>query len=102
MTSLPLFNCLLEHNINVLFWQIKINHLHVLWLEGATLKQYMYCTSIYAAKLPLSVVRQLYFRLKNKVFAKARFGVVYSAQELEKILKEVFGDMTMDQVYKPK
>ena len=54
------------------------------------------------AKLPLSQVRQLYFRLKNKVFAKARFGVVYSADELEKILREVFGDMTMDQVLQPK
>ena len=56
----------------------------------------------YGAELPLSKVRQLYFRLKPKVFAKARFGVVYSAQELEKILKEVFGNIRMDQVQKPK
>ena len=48
------------------------------------------------------MVRQLYFRLKNKVFAKARLGVVYSAQELEKILTEMFGDMTMGQVHRPK
>ena len=55
-----------------------------------------------AAKLSLWEVRQLYFKLKNKVFAKARFGVVYSSQELEKILREIFGHMTMDQVRRPK
>lgn len=54
------------------------------------------------AKLPLTKIRQLYFKLKNKVFANARFGVVYSTQELERILYDTFGDITMDQVQKPK
>jgi predicted acylesterase/phospholipase RssA len=71
------------------------------WIVGTSTGGIIALALVYA-KLPLSRVRQLYFRLKNKVFANARFGVVYSAQELEKILREVFGDMTMDQVLQPK
>ena len=54
------------------------------------------------AKLPLTKVRQMYFKLKNTVFAKARFGVVYSARELEKILVDSFGEIRLPQVTKPK
>ena len=40
--------------------------------------------------------------MKNRVFAKARFGVVFSAQAMEEILKEMLGDIRMFDVQKPK
>ena len=57
---------------------------------------------ISAVRLPLTEVKQLYFKIKNRVLAKSRFGVVYNAQEQEKIFKEVFGEMRMSQVHRPK
>ena len=60
------------------------------------------CVYTSAVGLPLSEVRQLYFKIKDRVLTKGRFGLAYSSQEMEKILKDVFGDMKMDQVHRPK
>ena len=57
---------------------------------------------ISTARLPLTGVKQLAFKIKNRVLAKSRFRMVYNAQEQEKILKEVFGEMRMNQVHRPK
>lgn len=55
------------------------------------------------AKKSLSELRQLYFKLKDKVFGNDRFGFAYDTETLEKILKEQFGTtMTLDSVTTPK
>ena len=36
-------------------------------------------------------LRQFYFRMKEKVFGSDRFGFGYSTDNLEELLKEVFG-----------
>jgi len=57
---------------------------------------------LYAAKKSLQEIRQAYFKVKNRVFAKARFGLVFSAEAMEEILKEMLGDIRMFDVKKPK
>ena len=46
---------------------------------------------IYVAKKSLSELRQLYFKMKDRVFSKGHFGMDYSTTELECILKEELG-----------
>ena len=48
-------------------------------------------------------LHQLYFELKDRVFKKPSFGVMCNTEELERILKEKFGEeMRMDDRDKPK
>ena len=50
-----------------------------------------------SAKKSLWEIRQLYYRLKDDVFASPRLGMAYNTSALEKLLVELFGtDMTME------
>ncbi len=49
-----------------------------------------YCT----AKKSLSELRQLYFKMKDKVFGTVRFGVAYNTEALEQLLKDELGSST--------
>ena len=53
-------------------------------------------------KKTLRELRQLYFRLKDDVFGKGRFGMAYNTNKLEEILKHEFGDMKMSDVNYPR
>ena len=44
-----------------------------------------------AAKKNLSELRQLYFKLKDRVFSEGRLGLAYNTASLEKVLQEEFG-----------
>lgn len=44
-----------------------------------------------AAKKTLTELRQLYFQLKEQIFAHDRYGFAYNTAALEEILKEAFG-----------
>jgi predicted acylesterase/phospholipase RssA len=46
------------------------------------------------AKKSLREIRQLYFRLKDEVFASDRFGIACNTSALEKLLVELFGTET--------
>ena len=86
----------------------------LLWLTPFNTHNYSHLTTIFSfcfslniwllctAKKSLQEIRQAYFKVKNRVFAKARFGVVFSAQAMEEILKEMLGDIRMFDVQKPK
>lgn len=53
--------------------------------------------SIVLAKKSLIEIRQLYYKLKDDVFASPRFGVAYNTSALNEILKNLFGtEMTME------
>ena len=56
-----------------------------------------------AAKKSLSDLRQLYFRLKDEVFANPRGGFAYNTKALQKILQEILGtEKCMCDVTQPK
>lgn len=58
---------------------------------------------LFLAKKSLSRLRQLYFRLKDRVFSEGRLGFAYNTASLEKILKEEFGtDALLSDVKHPK
>lgn len=62
-----------------------------------------FSTLFYSAKKSLFELRQLYFRMKDEVFAHDRLGFAYNTDALETILKEEFGThMTMADVQSPK
>ena len=49
------------------------------------------------AKKSLQEIRQLYYRLKDDVFASPRFGMAYNTSALEELLVDLFGtEMTME------
>lgn len=50
----------------------------------------MMISYVYTAKKSLVQLRQLYFRMKDEVFAKVKGAVSFNTPALEKILKEVF------------
>ncbi len=53
--------------------------------------------------MSLNDIRQLYLKIRNKVFAKPRMGFAYSSETLEQLLKETFGpNMVMSDVNHPK
>ena len=55
------------------------------------------------AKKSLQELRQLYFKLKDQVFARDRMGFAYNTDALESILKEEFGeDMVMSDCQFPR
>ena len=55
------------------------------------------------AKKSLSQLRQLYFKMKDKVFGSDRFGFAYNTEALEKLLKDEFGSsMKLSDVDFPK
>ena len=72
--------------------------------------KYLFCTDqrlnlhvrtlqfvLYTAKKSLKELRQLYYRLKDDVFASPRFGISYNTEALEKLLIDVFGtEMTLE------
>lgn len=50
-----------------------------------------------SAKKSLWEIRQLYYRLKDDVFANPRFGMAYNTSALKKLLVDLFGtEMTME------
>ena len=46
----------------------------------------------FTAKKSLAEIRQLYFKLKDKVFAHDRMGFAYDTDAFESIVKEEFGE----------
>lgn len=64
---------------------------------------HLLCYLLLAAKKSLAELRQLYFRMKEKVFGSDRFGFAYNTENLEELLKDVFGTtMTMADEELPK
>ena len=64
---------------------------------------HLYPLFIHAAKKNLSELRQLYFKLKDRVFSEGRLGLAYSTASLEKVLQEEFGtEARMSDVRHPK
>ena len=62
-----------------------------------------YSYFILSAKKSLAQLRQLYFKMKDKVFGNDRFGFGYDTEALEQILKDEFGStMTLSDVDFPK
>lgn len=62
-----------------------------------------YVHSLTIAKKSLQEIRQVYFKLRNRVFAKTRMGVSFDTQQLEELLQQTFGTkMTMSDVTHPK
>ena len=58
---------------------------------------------LYVANKSLSELRQLYFKIKDRVFGSDRFGFAYNTEALEHLLKDEFGtSMRMDSVTTPK
>jgi hypothetical protein len=57
----------------------------------------------YKGKKSLSELRQIYFKLKEEIFAKSGFGIGYNTEALEKILKSSFDSkMKMSDIKEPK
>lgn len=57
----------------------------------------------FTAKRSLAQLRQLYFKMKDKVFGTDRLGFAYNTQALELLLKEEFGTtMIMTDIEFPK
>ena len=54
------------------------------------------------AKRSLAQLRQLYFKMKDKVFKNDRLGFAYNTEALENILQEEFGEVKMNDVEFPK
>lgn len=55
------------------------------------------------AKKTLPELRQLYFKLKEQIFASPRFGFAYNTEALESLLKETLGsEIRMCDVKEPK
>ena len=50
---------------------------------------------LHAAKRSLAQMRQLYFKMKDKVFKNERLGFSYNTDALEAILQEEFGELKM-------
>ena len=49
----------------------------------------------FTAKKSLAEIRQMYFKLKDEVFARDRMGFAYNTDALESILKEGLGEDTL-------
>ncbi len=59
--------------------------------------------SIVAAGKTLSEMRQIYFRVKDEIYAHPRAGFAFNTKGLERILLEVLGDTScMNDVKTPK
>ena len=59
--------------------------------------------SLVLAKKTLPEMRQLYFKLKEQIFASPRFGFAYNTEALESLLKETLGsEIRMCDVREPK
>ena len=55
------------------------------------------------AKKNLSEMRQLYLKLRERVFSAGRLGMGYNTESFEKVLKEAFGtEALMSDVTHPK
>ena len=60
-------------------------------------------TPFLAAKMSLKEIRQLYFKLKEEVFANPNFGIGFNTDALERLLLELPGaKMRMSEVRSPK
>eukprot|EP00731_Ephydatia_muelleri_P031640 Em0023g147a len=71
------------------------------WIVGTSTGGILALAIVYAKK-SLKELRQLYFRLREKVFANPR-GMNYDTEALEELLKENFGTtMCMNDVHHPK
>lgn len=58
---------------------------------------------LHTANKSLAELRQLYFKMKDRVFGSDRFGFAYNTEALEKLLKEEFGtSMRLGSVTTPK
>ena len=54
------------------------------------------------AKMTCNQLQQLYFEMKERVFKNSIFGLGCNTGELEKLLRDRFGDMKMSAVHTPK
>ena len=65
----------------------KLMHYFLFPLAGKTVKE----------------LRQLFFRMKDEVFANPKFGVVFNSEALEKMLKDAIGPTKrMSEIKHPK
>ena len=62
----------------------------------------MFSHAFFAAKMSLEQLRQLFYRMKDPVFGRHLFSVKSCTMKLAKILKKIFGKMTMDEVKHPR
>ena len=63
---------------------------------------YAYTVTGYLGKKTLSELRQMYFKMKEDIFAKSGFEIGYNTNALEKILKQTFdSDMKMSDMKEP-
>lgn len=62
-----------------------------------SLLSFVPCYFPFSAKKTLKEIRQLYYRLKDDVFASPRFGISYNTEALERLLIDIFGkEMTLE------
>ena len=54
-----------------------------------------YITYTLTAKKNLSELRQLYFKLRDRVFSASRMGIGYNTESFEQVLKEEFGTVAL-------
>lgn len=65
--------------------------------QNISLLPLIHCYSLFSAKKTLKEIRQLYYRLKDDVFASPRFGLSYNTKALERLLIDIFGtEMTLE------
>jgi calcium-independent phospholipase A2 len=60
------------------------------WIVGTSTGGILALGLVYAKK-ELSELRQLYFKLRDRVFSAGRMGMGYNTESFEKVLKEEFG-----------
>jgi calcium-independent phospholipase A2 len=72
------------------------------WIIGTSTGGIVALGLVYGKK-SLSELRQIYFKLKEEIFAKSGFGIGYNTEALEKILKSSFDSkMKMSDIKEPK
>lgn len=72
------------------------------WIVGTSTGGIVALALVYANK-SLAELRQLYFKMKDRVFGSDRFGFAYNTEALENLLKEEFGtSMRLGSVTTPK
>lgn len=72
------------------------------WIIGTSSGGIVALALVYR-QMPLFQLRNLYFRLKEKIFSKGRIGFCYDSMRFEELLKESLGtDMRMGDVKHPK
>ena len=86
--------------LGMVYGKFKIDTLKKIFAYEKLIKHFLFSS---VANKTLPELRQLYYRMKDQVFAKARAGFAYNSKALEVILQEVLGtEMMMKDVSQPK